>query len=147
MLEELLANFQMPSTAVLISVGVGVVCLWVGRMTRGVSANKREGTLKQEVLAAKSSVPQLESSLRNREEQVERLQEQVKDLNKDNSKLVQEREVAERDLRSAERQVKNLTSELNAVKGVSKEADNMVLDGFDDEVAHEAEDDSPLMVR
>ncbi len=147
MLEELIASSPIPPVPLLAGLISGLVCLWLGWTFKGMGARRRENALKQEVLAAKASVPQLESSLRNREQQLERLQEQVKDLNKDNAQQVQEREAAERELRTAQRQVTNLTSEVNAVKGVSKDADSLVIDGFDDETAHEAEDESPVAAR
>ncbi len=147
MLEELIASSPIPPVPLLAGLLSGLVCLWLGWTIKGMGARRRENALKQEVLAAKASVPQLESNLRNREQQLERLQEQVKDLNKDNAEQASQREAAERELRTAQRQVTNLTSEVNAVKGVSKDADSMVIDGFDDETAHEAEDESPVVAR
>ncbi len=147
MLEELLAKVDLIPVAVLQAAAAGVVCLWFGWLVRGAAANRRESRLKQEVLAAKASVPQLESSLRNGEVQIERLQEQLKTLKKENAEHAQTRQAADKALARAERRVSNLNSELNAIRGVSAEADNLVITGFEDEEAHEDANASPLARR
>ena len=92
------------------------------------------------MLDAKASVPQLESSVRNRDTQIARLQEEISDLNDRTNDLLRDQDKQANALRSAEREVKNLTSELNAVRGVRSAEDNLVMDGFEDEVAAEPGD-------
>lgn len=139
MLEELLANTTF-SPVLLGAVGAAALVFFaIGRLSTS-GARKREEALKREVLDAKASVPQLESSVRNRDSQIARLQEEIGGLNDRTNELLRDQDKQANALRSAEREVKNLTSELNAVRGVRSADDNLVMDGFEDEVAAEPGD-------
>ncbi len=134
MLEELLANTTF-SPVLIGAIGAAALIFFViGRMSTA-GARKREESLKREVLDAKASVPQLESNVRNRDSQIARLQEEIGGLNERANELLRDQDKQANALRSAEREVKNLTSELNAVRGVRSADDNMLMDGFEDEVA------------
>lgn len=147
MFEEMLANLSLTPTTLVIAGATATLSLWLGWSFRGFGIRRREAGLKNEVLVAKASVPQLESDVRNRDNQIQRIQQHIEELKEDNTTLSQRTDEAEKELRSAQRQVSNLTSEVNAVKGVSKDVDNMIIDGFDDERAHEDADASPLAAR
>jgi len=138
MLEELLANLNSP--ALLGAIGAAAVIAFVIGRLSNMGAKKREESLKRDVLDAKASVPQLESSVRNRDTQIGRLQEEISGLNDRTNELLRDQDKQSNALRSAEREVKNLNSELNAVRGVRSADDNLVMDGFDDEVTTEPGD-------
>ena len=142
MLEELLTNTMFTPAAMGAIALAAVVFFVIGRVSMS-GARKREEMLKRDVLEAKASVPQLESSIRNRDLQISRLQEEVADLNERANTLLRDQDRQANALRSAEREAKNLTSELNAVRGVRQADDNLVMEGFEDEVAAEP-GDSPI---
>ena len=139
MLEDVLTNTSF-SPALIGAVGAAALIFFVIGRLSAAGNKKREESLKREVLDAKASVPQLESSVRNRDTQIARLQEEIGDLNDRTNDLLRDQDKQANALRSAEREVKNLTSELNAVRGVRSAEDNLVMDGFEDEVAAEPGD-------
>ncbi|MEM8768307.1 MAG: hypothetical protein AAGE43_12730 [Pseudomonadota bacterium] len=143
MFEELLANLLSSPVLIGLVLVVAVLCFAVGRLSTA-GAKKREATLKRDVLEAKASVPQLESTVRNRDQQITRLQEEIKDLTERTSGMLRDQDKQSNELRRAEREVKNLTSELNAVRGVRQADDNLMMDGFDDEVPAEPGDSAAL---
>lgn len=147
MLEELLTNTTLSSTHITIFVVCAVVFFFLGWFSKGKGAHKREKQLKRDVLEAKRSIPQLESVVRNREAQVSRLEIDLKDLNERTTGLQRAHDAKEKELRGSTRELKNLTSELEAVKGHGKDNDNIIMDGFDDEIAAENEGDSPLATK
>lgn len=126
-------------------VAVAVMCFLIGRASTS-GARRREEALKREVLDAKASVPQLESRLRNRDQQIVRLQEEVGDLNERGNDLLRQQDQLNSELLRAQREAKNLNSELNAVRGVRRSDDNLVVDGFEDELAGEP-GDSPVVTQ
>lgn len=142
MLEQLLANLNSPALLGAIA-AAAVVAFVIGRLSNS-GARKREELLKREVLDAKASVPQLESSVRNRDTQIARLQEEISDLNDRTNELLRDQDKQANALRKAEREAKNLNSELNAVRGVRSADDNLVMDGFDDEVTAEPGDSATV---
>ena len=147
MLEELLTNTTLSSTHITIFVVGAVVFFFLGWFSKGKGAHKREKQLKRDILEAKRSIPQLESVVRNREAQVSRLEIDLKDLNERTTGLQRAHDAKEKELRGSTRELKNLTSELEVVKGHGKGNDNMIMDGFDDEIAAENEGDSPLVTK
>lgn len=143
MVEDL--NTSLSPMLIGIAAVVAVVCFVIGRLSNA-GAKKREESLKRDVLDAKASVPQLESGIRNRDQQISRLQEEIKDLNDRSNDLLRRQDAQNNELRRAQREVKNLTSELNAVRGVRRSEDNLVMDGFEDEAAGEP-GDSPVVTQ
>jgi chromosome segregation ATPase len=143
MLEDLLnMTFSPPMIGAIV---VGFVLFSVGRASKGGGARKREEELKRDLLEAKASVPQLESSVRNRDQQISRLQEEVNDLNDRTNDLLRGQDEKGNNLRRAEREIKNLTSELNAVRGVRQDDNNsIIMDGFDDEAAGDPSDSAAI---
>jgi len=117
MLDNLLANTTLSLTEVGVLLGTAVVALALGWLSRGNGASRREAELKREVLEAKRAIPQLESSVRNREQQASRLEMQVSELTDQTVALNQEISRLENEGRSQAREIRNLTSELSAVKG------------------------------
>ena len=144
MFEEILNLLTASPVLMVIAAVIAFACLWLGWNFKGMGANRREATLKQELLAAKASVLQAESSVRSRDQQAEHMHSEFKELKKSNAELNRTVEDKDKELRTTSRQIQNLTSELNVVKGVSKQADNMIMDGFDDEVADDTPVESPL---
>ena len=132
MLEDLLTNMTF-SPAMVGAIVAGLVLFSIGRASKGGVARKREEELKRDLLEAKASVPQLESTVRNRDQQISRLQEEVEDLNDRTTDLLRGQEEKGSALRKAERELKNLKSELNAVRGVRQDDNSIIMDGFDDE--------------
>ena len=139
MFEELLANMLSSPALIGLVLVVAVIAYVVGRLSMS-GAKKREATLKRDVLDAKASVPQLESTVRNRDQQITRLQEEIKDLTDRTGGMLRDQDKQANELRRAEREVKNLTSELNAVRGVRHADDNLMMDGFEDEAPAEPGD-------
>jgi chromosome segregation ATPase len=62
----------------------------------------------------------------------------VQDLKVRTSESLQVQEEKTNALRRAERELKNLTSELNAVRGNRHDSNSILMDGFEDEAAHES---------
>jgi len=143
MLEDFLANMTF-SPAMIGAIVAGFVLFSLGRASKGGGARKREEEMKRDLLEAKASVPQLESTVRNRDQQITRLQEEVNDLNDRSTDLIRGQDEKGTALRRAEREVKNLTSELNAVRGVRQDDNNIIMDGFDDEPAGDPGDSGPV---
>ena len=139
MLEELLANTTFSPLLLAAVAAAALISFVVGRLSMA-GAKKREESLKREVLDAKASVPQLESNVRNRDAQIARLQEEISGLNDRTNELLRDQDKQANALRAAEREAKNLNSELNAVRGVRSADDNLVMDGFEDEVPTEPGD-------
>jgi len=132
-------------TLIAVILGTAVVCFFIGWMAKGSGVNRREAELRREILEAKGSIPQLESSIRNRDTQIGRLTEELNDTNDRNSELLRTNETKERDLKGAAREVKNLTSELAAIRGHSgRDGNNVIMDGFDDDTTTETEGGSAL---
>ncbi|HEY5647541.1 MAG TPA: hypothetical protein VIS76_16435 [Pseudomonadales bacterium] len=134
MLEELTSVLSPMLGGVLVV--IAVVCFLIGRASAS-GARRREEALKREVLDAKASVPQLESQLRNRDQQIVRLQEEVGSLNERSNDLLRQQDQLNTELLRARREAKNLDSELSAVRGARRSDDNLVVDGFEDELAGE----------
>jgi TolA-binding protein len=139
MLEELLTNTTLSPVLIGVAAIAAIIAFVIGRLSNG-GPRKREEALKRDLLDAKASVPQLESSVRNRDAQIARLTEEINEVSERASDLLREQDRQANALRSAEREVRNLTSELNAVRGIRTSDDNLVMDGFDDEVAAEPGD-------
>ena len=144
MLEELLTNTTFSPVHIAIAIAVGLLCFWIGWKGRGSGARRREADLRRDVFDAKSSVPQLESTVRNRDQQIARLHSELQELNTRNADLLRAQDDKERELRGAQREVRNLTSELTAVKGGRGDSSNLIMDGFEDEAVTEREGESPL---
>jgi len=117
MLDKLLANTTLSLTELAVLLSTAVVALAIGWLSRSSGASRREADLKREVLEAKRAIPQLESSVRNREQQASRLETQVSELTDQTVALNQEIARLENEGRSQAREIRNLTSELSAVKG------------------------------
>jgi chromosome segregation ATPase len=144
MFEEIFTTLTSSPALMAIAAAIGLVCLWLGWNFNGMGAKRRETALKQELLAAKSSLLQLESTVRSRDQQAEHIQVESKELKKNNAELNLTLDNKDKEIRTTARQIHNLTSELDIVKGGSKEADSMIMDGFDDEVADDTPVESPL---
>lgn len=147
MLDELLTNTTLSPTLITAFVVCAVVFFCLGWFGKGKGAHAREKQLKRDILESKRSIPQLESVVRNREAQVGRLEMDLKDLNERTTGLQRAHDAKEKELRGSSRELKNLTSELAAVKGHSTDADNFIMDGFDDEVAAENDGGSALATK
>lgn len=144
MLDELTTNMMLSPTIIAGCVMAAVAIFSAGWFGKGAGAHKREAALKRDVLEAKRSIPQLESTVRNRDTQITRLEEELKDLNDRTNELHRSNAATTKELKGATREAKNLTSELAAVKGLSKDNSGFIMDGFDDEAAPESEGDSAL---
>jgi len=137
----------MTLSPILIAAGVGiaVVCFFIGWMAKGSGANRRETELRREILEAKGSIPQLESSVRNRDTQISRLQSDLQETSDRATELMRANDGKERELRGVAREVKNLTSELSAIRGhKGSDGNNVIMDGFEDDTVSESEGSSPL---
>ena len=143
MLEDLLTNMT-SSPAMIGAIVAGVAFFVIGRASKGGGARKREDALKRELLDAKSSVPQLESNVRNRDQQISRLQEEVSDLNDRTTEMLRSQDMKDNALRKAEREIKNLSSELNVVRGVRQDSNSILMDGFDDDVTASSGDSAAV---
>ncbi len=131
---------------IVVCAAVAIISFMLGWNSKGSGARRREQDLKREVLEAKRSIPQLESSVRNRELQIARLEGEVKELTERSGELHRNLEIKETELRSANRVARNLTSELEVVKGSRTSSGNVIVDGFEDEEP-ELRGDSKLAMR
>ncbi|MCZ6644444.1 MAG: hypothetical protein O7F71_22960 [Gammaproteobacteria bacterium] len=143
MLDELLANIPFSPVQIAVCAAIAVVCLWFGWIGKGIGARRREKALNRDILEAKASIPQLETAARSRDLNVTRLEEETKELASRSIELARDVDERDKSLRSAERKVRNLTSELAAVKGSSTDNGNMIVDGFEDESRFEDDDSAP----
>ncbi|MCZ6619314.1 MAG: hypothetical protein O7E57_14405 [Gammaproteobacteria bacterium] len=141
----------MTFSPVLIAVSIAVViaCLVGGWIGRGIGAKRREKDLNRLIVDAKSAVPQLETAARTGEVKVARLQEESKGLANSAIELARDLENRDRELRSAKRKVRNLASELAAVKGGGTGViGGLEVEGFiTNEDEERAEADSPLAAK
>lgn len=137
MLDELLANIPLSPVLIAVCATIAIVCLWFGWIGKGIGATRREKALHRHILDAKASIPQLETAARNRELNITWLEEETKELANRSIELTREVDEKDKVLRGAERKVRNLTSELAAVKGALPDNGNMIVDGFEDERAYE----------
>ena len=132
MLEDLQTVTALPPTVLGVLAFAVLVVFAIGRLSNA-GAGRRAESLKRDLLDAKASVPQLESGIRNRDTQIARLEEDIHDLNDRATDLLRTQEQQARELRRSQREVKNLTSELNAVRGKRHSDDTLVMDGFEEE--------------
>ena len=139
MFEDLVANMTFSPVLIVVCAAIALVSFSIGWMGKGSGVRRRESELKRDILEAKRSIPQLESSVRNRELQITRLEEEVRELNERTGELHRNLETRGTELRSATREARNLTSELEVVKGNRTSTGNVIMDGFDDE-----EPDAPV---
>ena len=137
---ELLNTNPETLAIVALAVLISFACGWFGR---GSGARRSEGNLKRSILEAKGSIPQLESNLRKRETQVETLEAQINELDEQIGEANSALQNAEHELRASNREARNLRSELEALKGVSAEAANVI--DFEDE--EEKTDTDPRLAR
>jgi chromosome segregation ATPase len=146
MFEDLVANMTFSPVLIVVCAAIAIASFFFGWAGKGSGAKGRELALKRDVLEAKRSIPQLESSVRNRELQIARLTEEVKGLTDGTTALQTRLEGKENELRSASREARNLTSELEVVKGNRTSTGNVIMDGFEDE-ASDSPADSKLAAR
>ena len=139
MLDKLLANISLSPVLIAVCAAIAIVCLWFGWIGKGIGTTRREKALHHDILDAKASIPQLETAARSRELNITRLEEETKELANRSIELAREVDEKDKVLRGAERKVRNLTSELAAVKGALPDNGNMIVDGFEDERAVEGD--------
>lgn len=132
MLEELLANTTFMPVLIAVCVAIAIVCFSCGWIGNGIGAKRRAKAFNRQIFEAKAAVPQLETVTRSQEVKIVRLEEETKGLTNNSIELAHDLDNKEKELRSSERKVRNLTSELAALKGI-RDGDNMIMDGFEDE--------------
>lgn len=119
---------------------IAFICFFAGWFINGSGSQRRENDLKRDIIEAKRSIPQLESSVRNRETHIAQLQGEVRELSERTGELHRNLEATGMDLRRATREARNVTSELEIVKGTRVDTGNVIMDGFDDDEPDTTED-------
>ena len=115
-------------TTVAVYLAAGFFCIWLGWVTRGMGTNRRETTLKQAVLDAKRSIPQLETSVRSREQQIDRLNLELASQRERIAELDQVAAQQDSQIKSHAREIRTLTTELSSAKKL-QESGNLLLQG------------------
>ena len=126
MLEELLANMTFSSVLIAVCTAIVIVCFWLGWIGKGIGAKRKLKTLNRQIFEAKAAVPQLETVTRSQEVKIDRLEEETKGLTNNSIELAHDLDNKEKELRSSERKVRNLTSELAALKGIREDQKSVV---------------------
>lgn len=134
MLDTTISFIVSEPTTVAIYVAAGFFCLWLGWMTRGMGINRRETTLKQAVLDAKRSIPQLETSVRSREQQIDRLNLELGSQRERMKELDQTAMQQDSEIKSQAREIRTLTTELSSAKKL-QEAGSLLLQGSEYDAA------------
>jgi chromosome segregation ATPase len=132
---------MLPSPLVLSIFGaLALVAFAIGWAVRAVSARKHAAELQRGIYAAKGSVPQLESTIKNREQQIARLEIDIDELRASQATFNGALKKKEVEINSKTREVRNLASELQAIKTGGEAAGEVMLPGED---VSEALDMSP----
>ena len=128
MLDTVISFIVSEPQTVGIYVAAGLFCLWLGWMTRGLGINRRETALKQAVLDAKRSIPQLETSVRSREQQIDRLNLELGSQRERMKELDQAAVQRDSEIKHQAREIRTLTTELSSAKKL-QESGNILLQG------------------
>lgn len=133
MLDTIISFIVSEPRTVAICVAAGLFCLWLGWMIRGLGITRRETTLKQAVLDAKRSIPQLETAVRSREQQIDRLNLELGSQRERMKELDQTAAQQDSEIKSQAREIRTLTTELSSAKKL-QESGSLLLQGseYDD---------------
>ncbi|XOV82826.1 MAG: hypothetical protein ACFHXK_18450 [bacterium] len=145
MLDTVISYIVSEPETVAVYCAAGFVCLWSGWVCRGLGTTRREKDLKQAVLDAKRSIPQLETSVRSREQQIDRLnleltsqRERIRELDQDAAKQ-------DTQFRHQAREIRTLTTELASAKKL-QDASGLLLQGNEYDTPSELDPESQRRV-
>lgn len=139
-LEDILGHPGLTLEAMATGAVAALLFFLFGWLVKAAAARRLESDYKLSVLEAKSPIPQLESSIRKRDSTIARLQEEIAQLNDSCAEQMSSAQTKDQELRAATREAHSLRSQLEAVKGTHSGSDNVILDGFDAEVAERTEE-------
>ena len=146
MLDTIISFIASNSGTVAAYVAAGFFCIWSGWAARGLGTARRETTLKQAVLDAKRSIPQLETSVRSREQQIDRLNLELGSQRERIAELDQVAAQQDSQIKSHAREIRTLTTELSSAKKL-QESGNILLQGSEyDELTGDLDPESQRRV-